>query len=235
MSAKDVQLHPITRREAEAVITRHHYSGKVKNNGTLHMGAFLDGRIEGAMQLGPPIDKRRMLGLVEGTQWDNMLELNRMAFSDRLPPNSESRSLAVMARVLRQHAPQIKWIVSFADGTQCGDGTIYRAAGYLLTQIKRSTGLARFPNGEVLHQIALQSQPTAPQRVAGGRSYYDLTGGRHSWTKFLEATGGVVIPGYQLRYIQFVDPTWRDRLVCPVLPYSAITDAGAGMYRGQKR
>lgn len=235
VTAKDIRLHPITRRDAEAVITRHHYSGKIKNNGTLHIGVFLQGRLEGAMQLGPPIDKRRMLGLVEGTGWENMLELNRMAFSDRLPPNSESRALSVMARVLRSHAPQIKWIVSFADGTQCGDGTIYRAAGYLLTQIKESTGLARFPNGEVLHQIALQSQPTSPLRVAGGRSYYEITGGRHSWRTFVERTGAEILPGYQLRYVQFIDPAWRDRLTVPVLPYSAIAEAGAGMYLGEKR
>lgn len=235
VTAKDVQLRPITRRDAETIIKRYHYSGKIKNNGTLHIGAFLHGRLEGALQFGPPIDKRRMLNLVEGTTWDGMLELNRMAFSDRLPPMAESRSLSVAHRILRKHAPQVKWIVSFADGTQCGDGTIYRAAGYLLTQIKESTGLARFPNGEVLHQIALQSQPTAPLRVAGGRSYYDITGGRHSWKTFLAATAGEILPGYQLRYVKFLDPTWRNRLTCPVLPYSAIQEAGAGMYRGEKR
>ena len=39
-------------------------------------------------------------------------------------------------KLLRKHAPQIKWVVTFADGTQCGDGTIYRAAGFVLTGIK---------------------------------------------------------------------------------------------------
>ena len=39
--------------------------------------------------------------------------------------------------------------------------------------------------------------------------------------------------GFQLRYIYFIDKAWRDRLTVPVLPFSAIDEVGAGMYRGQ--
>ena len=49
-----------------------------------------------------------------------------MAFSDRLPRNSESRALAIAFKMIRKHYPHIEWVISFADGTQCGDGTIYR-------------------------------------------------------------------------------------------------------------
>ena len=37
------------------------------------------------MSFGSPLDKRKVLPLVEETSWNGMLELNRMAFSDRLP------------------------------------------------------------------------------------------------------------------------------------------------------
>lgn len=33
-------------------------------------------------------------------------------------------------------SPQLKWVVSFADGAQCGDGAIYRASGFVLTGIR---------------------------------------------------------------------------------------------------
>jgi len=46
---------------------------------------------------------------------------------------------------MRKHAPQIKWVISFADATQCGDGTIYRAAGFLLTGLKVNAQLYKFP------------------------------------------------------------------------------------------
>lgn len=234
-SAKDIVLKPISGPTARSFVKKHHYSGKVALNSKIHIGVYLKGALGGVMQFGPPLDKRRMLTLVPGTPWEGMVELNRMAFSDRLPPNSESRALGVMSRIFKQHAPQIKWVVSFADGTQCGDGTIYRAAGFDLTAIKPSDNLARFPDGSVSHKMKFESTPTMPRPEAKGKSYYDVTGGRYNWKLFLEVTGGVIIPGYQLRYIKFIDPTYREKLAVPILPYSKIQDMGASMYLGQKR
>ena len=42
-------------------------------------------------------------------------------------------------------------------------------------------------------------------------------------------------PGFQLRYIYFIDPTARDRLTVPILPFSEIDKRGAGMYKGKPR
>jgi hypothetical protein len=149
MGAKDILLRPITRQEADALIKRVHYSGKVVNNSQLHIGVFYQGKLEGAMQLGPSLDKRKIVGLVEGTGWNEFIELNRMAFSDALPRNSESRALSIAMKMIRKHAPHIKWVVSFADATQCGDGTIYRAAGFVLTSIKENNQIWAAPDGEV--------------------------------------------------------------------------------------
>ena len=121
-SAKDLRVEPISAKDAAALVRRIHYSGKVVQNSQLHMGVFLDGRLEGAMQFGPPIDRRNLLGLVAGAKWNDMLELNRMAFGERLPRNSESRAIGVAFRLIKRQYPQIKWVVSFAAGTQCGTG-----------------------------------------------------------------------------------------------------------------
>ncbi|MBM4312155.1 MAG: hypothetical protein FJ119_14600 [Deltaproteobacteria bacterium] len=40
--------------------------------------------------------------------------------------------------------------------------------------------------------------------------------------------------GYQLRYIYFLDPTARDLLTVPILPFSEIERRGAAMYKGEK-
>ena len=48
----------------------------------------------------------------------------------------------------------------------------------------------------------------------------------HKWEK---------LPGFQLRYIYFLDPTARDRLTVPILPFSEIDKRGAGMYTGKQR
>lgn len=233
--AKDLRVAPIDGDAAREFVKRNHYSGKVVNNSQLHLGVFLpDKRLHGVMQFGPPLDKKKMLGLVRDTRWDGMLELNRMAFDADLPRNSESRAISVAMRLLRKHYPQLEWIVSFADGTQCGDGTIYRASGFVLTMIKKSENLARLANGAVIHKMTPEGSPTSKRPEFGGLSYYEITGGRFDWSKFVDATGATVLPGFQLRYVYFLNPAARQRLAVPEVPFEEIDKAGARMYRGQR-
>lgn len=42
------------------------------------------------------------------------------------------------------------------------------------------------------------------------------------------------LDGFQIRYIYPLTPTVRGRLTVPILPYSALDDAGARMYRGSR-
>lgn len=233
-SAKDLVLKPLGARPANKFMRANHYSGKVVNNSKIHIGVFLRGRLEGVMQFGPSLDKSKTIGFVTGTRWDQFLELNRLAFTDRLPRNSESRAIAVACRLLRAHAPHIKWILSYADATQCGDGTIYRAAGFLLTGIKENHNLARIA-GRVIHKMTLESNPARKLPWLGGRTYFDVTGGKYDWRAFLVATDGVALPGFQIRYIKFLDPSWYDRLAVPEIPYEKIGEIGASMYRGERQ
>ncbi|WP_370118360.1 hypothetical protein [Bradyrhizobium sp. USDA 329] len=97
------------------------------------------------MTFGPSMDKSNIQALVRDTSWNGFLELNRLAFSEALPRNSESRALAVAMRMIKKHYLDIEWVISFANGCQCGDGTIYRAAGFVLTGIKSNKSLLRLP------------------------------------------------------------------------------------------
>jgi hypothetical protein len=220
--AKEIVVRPITSAEAREVVRRVHYSGKVVNNSTLHLGVFYAGRLEGAMQFGSPLDRRKVLPMVSGTEWNQMLELNRMAFTDALPRNSESRAMAVAFRLLRRHRPDIKWILSFSDATQCGDGTIYRAAGFVLTGVKVNTQTWKMPDGSVVSRTSM----TKAQNTV-------ITSGAASM-RGVEARGGRPLPGYQLRYIYFLDQSWRSRLTVPVIPFDRIPD-DARMYRGVRQ
>jgi hypothetical protein len=235
--AKSIRVAPIDRAAADAAVKRWHYSGKVVNNSQLHLGVFLNGRLLGAMQFGPSLDKRKLQGLVEGTPWNGFLELNRMAFSDELPRNSESRAIAVAMRLMRKHAPHVQWIVSFADGAQCGDGTIYRASGFVLTGLRRNTSMWEAPTGDTFSRTSLTKadcpqQHAAAQRAVGAEGLAMANGGA-SMAAF-KAAGFKPIDGFQLRYLYFLDPTARERLTVPILPFSKIDDAGARMYRGQR-
>jgi hypothetical protein len=217
-TAKDIVVAPIARADADKLVKRVHYSGTVVNNSQLHLGVFLGGKLEGVMQFGPSTDKRKLQGLVTGTGWNEFIELNRMAFSEVLPRNSESRALGVAMRMLRKHYPFLKWVVSFADATQCGDGTIYRASGFVLTGLRKNKAIWVGPDGKKVARMTLEK---------GGHTA--AKGGRASLTA---ADGYKPLPGFQLRYVYFLQPDCRAQLTVPELPFSAIADAGARMHRG---
>ena len=230
VSAKDIVVKPITAAAANKVVKAVHYSGKVVNNSNLHFGAFLNGKLEGAMSFGSLLDKRKVLPLVEGTAWTGMLELNRMAFSDRLPRNSESRCMAVAFRLIKKHYPHIEWILSFSDGTQCGDGAIYRASGFVLTGISRNTTLMEFPNGTRITNMTLTANWNT---VVVSKLCQELgVPARPRSLSEWRALGGKELGGYQLRYIYFLNKDARNRLTVPILPFSKIDEMGAGMYKG---
>lgn len=224
-AAKNIIIKPISAQDANRIVKATHYSGKVVNNSQVHLGVFLDGRCGGAMQFGPSLDKRKLQPLVEGTGWNEFIELNRMAFSPILPRNSESRAIGFAMRWFRKTYPWVKWVVSFADATQCGDGTIYRASGFVLTAINPSKEMIRLPSGEVTHRIALN---TSKGKSYGGSGKY----GQKEW---IRRTGGTSVDGAMLRYIYFLDPTARERLTVPIIPFAEINRRGAGMYLGEKR
>ena len=238
--AKEIVLKVIPASIANPFIRAHHYSGGVVTNSCLHFGVFLDGQLHGVMSYGPSMNKQKMIGLVEGTGWNEFLELNRMAFDSVLPRNSESRALSISLRLIRKYAPQVKWVLSFADACSCGDGTIYRAANFVLTGMKRNEALCILPDagnpdgGTRMHKMVLSANPTTPRPELGGKCYFDVTDGRFAWKEFLQKTGAKLLDGWQLRYIYFIDSSYRQRLTVPEIPFSRIDELGAGMYKGEK-
>lgn len=214
--AKQIIIKPINSKAAREFVKKNHYSGKFMVNSNLHFGCFLNGVLGGVLQFGNSIDKRKMLGLVENTGWNEFLELNRMAFSDLLPKNSESRCIAIAIRLIKKHYPHIKWIISFADGCQCGDGTIYRASGFLLTAIKQNKTILLW-NNQIIADKTLNSSNYIKKGLSAG---------------IAKKQGAKPLDGFQLRYIYLIDKTCK--ITVPVLPFSKIDEMNAGMYKGKK-
>jgi hypothetical protein len=214
--AKEIIVKVIPSKIANEFVKKHHYSGKVVPNSTLHFGCFLDDKLHGVMQYESPFMKTKVLPLVEPQNWNGMLELNRMAFDDYLPKYSESRCISISIKLIKKNAPQIKWILSFADGTQCGDGTIYRASGFVLTSVKENNSIIKLANGEIV----------ASMTYTKGKA-------------ILSQRGRAVIPkdaeklnGNMFRYIYLIDKSCK--ITVPILPFSKIDEMGAGMYKGKK-
>ena len=228
---KEIVIKVIPAKIANDFVKEHHYSGKVVANSQLHFGAFLDGHLHGVLQYGPSMDKRKVMSLVEGTERNGFAELNRMAFDDYLPRNSESYCIGATLRMIRKQAPQIKWVISFADGAQCGDGTIYRASNFVLTGITPNKTILELPTGERIAALTFENNPNCPPIVRAckhlGIPVKYRT--RKDWINL----GAKFVDGFQLRYIYFIDPKYRKRLTVPELPFSEIDRRGAGMYKGE--
>lgn len=208
--AKEIIVKVIPAKIANEFVKQHHYSGKVVPNSNLHFGCFLDGALHGVLSYGPSINKKGTINLVENTGWNNFIELNRMAFDDYLPKYSESRCIAITIKLIKKNAPQIKWIISFADGTQCGDGTIYRASGFSLVSIVDNSSLRKNPiTGELIHIIQAH--------------HLKISTEFRKWEP---------ITGKQLKYIYLIDKTCK--ITVPILPFSKIDELGAGMYKGER-
>lgn len=208
--AKEIIIKVIPSNIANEFVKKHHYSGKVVNNSNLHFGAFLDGGLHGVMSFGPSINKKGTISIVKDTKWNEFIELNRMAFDDYLPRNSESRSISQAIKLIKKNAPHIKWIVSFADACSCGDGTIYRASGFKLTDIRRNDALRINPEtGEQVHVITAFHQ------------------------KIKDFKKWKPVEGYQLRYVYLIDKSCE--LTVPEIPFSKIKELGVSMYKGVKQ
>lgn len=206
---KDIELKVIPANIANNFIKKHHYSGKVVNNSYLHFGAFLDKKLHGVMQFGHSMDKAKIQPLVKGTEWNGFCELNRMAFDDFLPRNSESYCIGKALRLIKKNAPHIKWVISFADGCSCGDGTIYRASNFVLTQIKKNATMWINDKGEKKQNMSFHSDRTLKD-------------------------GFKRLEGYMFRYIYFIDKRKQKDLMCDIIPFAKIKELGADMYLGQK-
>lgn len=208
--AKEIKIKVIPSKLANQFVKKWHYSNKVVPNSNLHFGAFLDNALHGVMSFGPSINKKGTINLVEGTGWNEFIELNRMAFDDYLPRNSESRCISIAIKLIKKNAPHIKWVISFADGTQCGDGTIYRASGFKLVGIAKNTALRVNPEtGEAMHVIQAHHKKISKQF--------------RKWKAY---------EGYQLKYVYIIKKGLK--INAPIIPFSKIDEIGAGMYKGEK-
>lgn len=217
--AKEIIVKVIPSKIANEFVRKTHYSGKVVPNSTLHFGCFLDNKLHGVMSYGNSMDKSKVKLAVKNTGWNEFIELNRMAFDDYLPKYSESRCIAISIKLIKKNAPHIKWIVSFADASQCGDGTIYRASGFKLIGLKKNNQILNW-NGKIIAKKSLDNKN------------YPSVNGKYFSRHLIETGQAKPIEGHQLKYIYLIDK--KCVIDKDILDFKEIDKQGAGMYKGKK-
>lgn len=198
----DWYIKEIERNLANNLIVKNHYSKKFYNATYIHLGVFICGELLGVLQYGYAMNPASCGSVVEGTQMNEYLELNRMWLDDKAERNSESKAISYSLRYIRSKFPKIKWIQSFAD-ERCGCfGIVYQAASFSFYGEHVSTFWT--VDGEVYHNSLMTRDPKLSKSA-----------------KFLQdnkerATSEEL---RQFRYIKFIDKRWKKKCLLKEKPY----------------
>lgn len=120
----------IDRKLANKIIVENHYSKKFYNATYIHLGLFDKSGLIGVLQYGYAMNPASQASVVEGTDIDEYLELNRMWIKDGVGKYPESRAISYSIKYIKRKFPKIKWIQSFADERCGGFGIVYQACSF---------------------------------------------------------------------------------------------------------
>lgn len=200
--SKSWHVKEIDRNLANKVIIKNHYSKKFYNASYIHLGVFIDGEMLGVLQYGYAMNPASCGSVVEGTQMDEYLELNRMWLDDKAPRNSESMAIGYSMRYIRSKFPKVKWIQSFADERCGGYGIVYQACSFKFYGEHIATFWTL--DGEIYHNSLMTRDPKLSKSA------------KHLQHHKERATSEEL---RQFRYIKFVDPRWEKKCLLRQRPY----------------
>lgn len=127
---KEFYIKEIDRDLACKIIINNHYSKKVYNGTYINLGVFINSELLGVLQYGYAMNPASCNSVVEGTEMNQYLELNRMWLDDKALRNSESMAISYSVKFIKGKYKTIKWIQSFADQRCGGLGIVYQACSF---------------------------------------------------------------------------------------------------------
>ena len=109
-----------------SVLPKIHWSNITRNTHYVCYGIFDRDECIGVAIWSSPVAQNRF---PDGKQ---MLELRRLALSNKCPPNTASRTISIMIRLIHKKFPEITRLISYQD-TAIHKGTIYTASNWKKT------------------------------------------------------------------------------------------------------
>lgn len=147
---KEIRIIVCEKSQADAIISKHHYSGKPTKNSFLSFLVTYKGEVSGALQLGYGI-RPKIKGELNP---DEVREFDRMWLSDIMPKFSETITLSLLHLYLQNEYPKLKALISYSDTSVGNFGTIYKAANYeLIDDIKADFYILE--SGERVHPVTM--------------------------------------------------------------------------------
>ena len=196
-----LRVQPVPIRVAKTMIVHNHYLHSLPGGTQLAFGVFLDSSLLGALTIG--CGPSQAYRLVVGASRDDCAVLTRLWLDDELPANSESRVIGVVLRALRR-STSLAFLFSYADPTQGHVGTIYQATGWLYTGLSQAMPLYDLGDGVPRHSRSFAHS-------YGTRSL------KHFRNRGIDVR--LISQSAKHRYVHLLDPSAREHLTVPVLPY----------------
>ena len=148
--SKEIKIIVCDKCQADSIIVKNHYSSKPTKNSFLSLLVYYKNKVHGALQLGYGIRPK-----IKGNYNSNEVrEFDRMWLSDDMPKYSETITLSLLHKFLRNAYSEIKYLISYSDTSVGNNGTIYKAANYkLIDSIKADFYILE--NGERVHPVTM--------------------------------------------------------------------------------
>lgn len=200
----DFHVKEIDKDLAIKTIKENHYSKKTYNGTYINLGVFIKDEFLGVLQYGYAMNPASCDSVVEGTEMNQYLELNRMWLDDKAKRNSESMAISYSIKYIKGKYKTIKWIQSFADERCGGLGIVYQACSFRFYGEHTSSFWEL--DGETFHNSIKTSEK------AGKRGYNLLNDPKNKDR----------VNHYQLRqfrYIKFLDKRWVKKCRHKEKPY----------------
>lgn len=204
----DFEVKEIDRKLAISTIKQNHYSKKVYNGTYINLGVFIKSEFKGVLQYGYAMNPASCGSVVEGTEMNQYLELNRMWIADNVGEYPESRAIGYSIKLIKRKYPKIKWIQSFADERCGGLGIVYQAASFSFYGLHVSTFWEL--EDEVYHNTNMTVSKSSQRykNNVGGCQYLQIN-----------REDAIKHDLRQFRYIKFIDASWKKKCLLKEKPY----------------
>ena len=198
----DFYIKEIERDKANKIIIKKHYSKKVYSATYINLGVYMASKLVGILQYGYAMNPASCGSVVEGTEMDQYLELNRMWIDDIAPRNSESTAISYSIKYIKNRYPKIKWIQSFADERCGGLGIVYQACSF--NYYGEHTSLFWTLDNKIYHNSLMTRDPKLSKSAA-----FIQANKERATSQELR----------QFRYIKFIDQSWKKKCRHKEKPY----------------
>ena len=135
----------------DKLVIKYHYSHKSTPN---RFKSFLVNDDKGFLQLGYGIRLHIKHTIDKRITKDNYCEFDRMWLSDSLPKFAESQVISLLLSYLKQVYSNIKFVITYADGSVGNYGTIYKATNAIFVS-KTKVDFYILSSGERVHPVSM--------------------------------------------------------------------------------